>query len=60
MYMPKKNTLEIHQVPLFPGGQCRGLGCDPWFGKIPRAAEQLSPGATTAEPSCCNYWILYA
>ena len=29
--------------------QCRGHGFDPWSGKIPRAAEQLSPCATTTE-----------
>ena len=38
----------------FPGGaacQCRGHGFDPWSGKIPHAAEQLSPGTTTTEPA---------
>ena len=25
--------------------QCRGHGFDPWSRKIPRAVEQLSPGA---------------
>ena len=30
--------------------QCRGYGFKPWSGKIPRAAEQLSPWATTTEP----------
>ena len=34
----------------FPGGQCRGHGFEPWPGKIPHAAEQLSPCATTTEP----------
>ena len=41
----------------FPGGsvvktacQCRRHGFDPWSGKIPHAAEQLSPCATTIEP----------
>ena len=29
--------------------QCRGHGCEPWSGKIPHAAEQLSPWATTTE-----------
>ena len=24
--------------------------------KIPHAARPLSPGATTTEPGCCNYW----
>ena len=27
-----------------------GHGFDPWFGKIPRAKEQLSPCAVTTEP----------
>ena len=31
--------------------QCRGWGFNPWSGKIPRAVEQLSPGATTTEPA---------
>ena len=30
--------------------QCRGHGFEPWSGKIPHAAEQLSPCATTTEP----------
>ena len=30
--------------------QCRGHGLEPWSGKIPYAAEQLGPWATTAEP----------
>ena len=30
--------------------QCRGHGFGPWPGKIPHAAEQLGPCATTAEP----------
>ena len=30
--------------------QCRGHGFKPWSGKIPHAAEQLSPWATTTEP----------
>ena len=30
--------------------QCRGHGFDPWSEKIPHAAEQLSPCATTTEP----------
>ena len=32
-------------------GQCRGHGFEPWSGKIPRAAEQLGPWATTTEPA---------
>ena len=31
--------------------QCRGHGFKPWSGKIPHAAEQLSPWATTTEPA---------
>ena len=31
--------------------QCRGQGFEPWSGKIPHAAEQLSPCATTIEPA---------
>ena len=30
--------------------QCRGHGFEPWSGKIPHAAEQLDPWATTTEP----------
>ena len=32
--------------------QCRGHGFEPWSGKIPHAAEQLGPWATTIEPAC--------
>ena len=44
----------------FPGGavvtfQRRGHGFEPWSGKIPHAAEQLSLCATTTEPTCHNY-----
>ena len=35
--------------------QCRRHGFDPWSGKIPHAAEQLSLCATITEPVCCNY-----
>ena len=31
--------------------QCRGHGFKPWSGKIPHAAEQLSPWATITEPA---------
>ena len=31
--------------------QCRGHGSEPWSGKIPHAAEQLGPWATTTEPA---------
>ena len=30
--------------------QCRGHGFEPWSGKIPHAAKQLGPWATTTEP----------
>ena len=33
-----------------PACQCRRRGFNPWSGKIPRAAEQLSPCATNTEP----------
>ena len=35
--------------------QCQGRRFDPWSGKIPHAAEQLSPCATTIEPACCHH-----
>ena len=38
--------------------QCRGYGFNPWSGKIPHAMEQLSPCATTTEPTCSNFWSL--
>ena len=31
--------------------QCSGHGFEPWSGKIPHAAEQLGPWATTIEPA---------
>ena len=31
--------------------QCRGHRFEPWSGKIPHAAEQLGPWATTTEPA---------
>ena len=31
--------------------QCRAHGFEPWSGKIPHAAEQLSPWATITEPA---------
>ena len=54
--------------------QCRRYGFSPWSRKIPHAAKQLnpcawaiitepvlySPGTTTAEPMCHNYWSLCA
>ena len=46
---------EIDGPPLWHSGQesscqCSGHGFNPWAGKIPHAAEQLSPCATTTEP----------
>ena len=43
-------------LPWWRGGwesacQCRGHGFEPWSGKIPHAAEQLGPWATTTEPA---------
>ena len=38
--------------------QCRRLVFDPWSGKIPRAAEQLSPGTTTYWALCSRVWEL--
>ena len=40
----------------FPGGAVAknppaNAGLEPWSGKIPHAAEQLSRGATTTEPT---------
>ena len=32
--------------------QCRGHWFEPWSGRIPHAAEQLGPWATTTEPAC--------
>lgn len=34
----------------------RGHGFHPWSGKLPRAAQPLSPCATITEPPHCNYW----
>ena len=31
--------------------QCRGHGFEPWSGRIPHAAEQLGPWATTTDPA---------
>ena len=51
--MPLKN---ISGLPWWRSGwesacQCRGHGFEPWSGKIPYAAEQLGPWATTTEPA---------
>ena len=50
---PKKN---YRGLPWWLSGwesacQCRGHGFEPWSGKIPHAAEQLGPSATTTEPA---------
>ena len=34
----------------------RGHGFEPWSGKIPHAAEQLSPCTTTTEPALYSPW----
>ena len=49
-------TKHIWGLPWWRSGwesacQCRGHGFVPWSGKIPHAAEQLSPCATTTEPA---------
>ena len=60
----RKHELGVEFIELnrtfqdFPGGtvvmnlpaNARGHGFDPWSNKISRAAEQLSPCATTSEP----------
>ena len=50
----KKDQLE--GLPWWHSGwesacRCRGHRFEPWSGKIPHAAEQLSPWATTTEPA---------
>ena len=50
-YLFKKLT----ELPWWRSGcesacQCRGHGFEPWSGRIPHAAEQLGPWATTTEP----------
>ena len=57
--MEQSLSLAIKQVsglPWWRSGwesacQCRGHGFEPWSGKIPHAAEQLDPWATTTEPA---------
>ena len=36
--------------------QCGGRGFGPWSGRIPHAAEQLGPCATTAGPTLWSPW----
>ena len=58
-----KTRWERRDILDFPGGalvknpptNAGGQGFEPWSGKIPHAAEQLSPCATTTEPACHNY-----
>ena len=47
---------ETYGLPWWRSGwesacQCRAHGFEPWSGKIPHAAEQLGPWATTTEPA---------
>ena len=58
--MQKKKKKENSGLPWWSSGyesacQCQGHRFDPWCGKIPHAAEQLSPCATTIEPACCHH-----
>ena len=61
---PTLNDQSMLAIVGLPWGQsgwesackCRGHGFEPWPRKIPQAAEQLSPCATTTEPPCHNYW----
>ena len=55
-----RNNWDLKMQKLgFPGGAvvenlpawCRGHGFEPWSGRIPHAAEQLGPWATTTEPA---------
>ena len=72
-YVKKNKTKQNLGLPWWRSGQksacqCRGHGFNPWSGKIPHAAEQLSPWATTtepvlysprattSEPACHIYW----
>ena len=51
-----KDIIKEQGLPWWHSGyesacQGRGHGFEPWSGKIPHAAEQLSPCATTTEPA---------
>ena len=46
--MSKQTWLVVHWLRI--AWQCREHNFNPWFGKIPHVAEQLSPCATTTEP----------
>ena len=61
----KNECLGLQNVWWCSGGestcQCGGHGFDPWSGRIPHAAEQLSPvhynyWACALEPTSHNYW----
>ena len=52
----KINKRQLNGLPWWRSGwesacQYRGHGFEPWSGKIPHAAEQLGPWATTTEPA---------
>ena len=49
----RRPSLVVQVVKNLPAKEA---GVDPWSGKHPLAAEQLSPYSTTIEPTCCNYW----
>ena len=54
LFMPHKKACA--GLPWWHSGwesacQCRAHGFEPWSGKIPHAAEQLGPWATTTEPA---------
>ena len=51
MYKNTKDGLPWWRSGWESACQCRGHGFEPWSGKIPRAAEQLGPWATGAEPA---------
>ena len=52
----RKNERSNWELPWWLSGkesacQCRAPGFDPWFGKIPPAAEQERPHTTATEPA---------
>ena len=55
-----QSKLSSLELPWWSSGwtsacQCGGHRFDPWSGKIPQAAEQLSLCATTDEPTSCSH-----
>ena len=62
-FLPLYLRLKERRSGAFPGGavvknppaNAGDTGSKPWSGKIPHAAEQLSPCATTTEPACHSY-----